>query len=127
MIIISHYGPWEWREWDEPKITELCSTIEEYRPYIIGYIHGHSHSTKVYDWCEITIFNSGTPYHEDYNDDFRGRFTLFKIMGNNTNELQLFAADVSWSDDNYIEGDIASLDIQMKNWRGFPYYENLTN
>ena len=127
VIIISHYGPWEWREWDEPKITELCSTIEEYRPYIIGYIHGHSHSTKVYDWCEITIFNSGTPYHEDYNDDFRGRFTLFKIMGNNTNELQLFAADVSWSDDNYIEGDIASLDIQMKNWRGFPYYENLTN
>ena len=48
-------------------------------------------------------------------------------MGNNTNELQLFAADVSWSDDNYIEGDITSLDLQMKNWRGFPYHENLTN
>jgi len=127
VIIISHYGPWEWREWDEPKIAELCDVIEEYRPYIISYIHGHSHSTKVYDWCEITIFNSGTPYHEDYNDDLRGRFTLFNIKGNSTNELQLFAADVSWSDENYEEGDITSLDLQMKNWNGFPYEENITN
>lgn len=127
VIIISHYGPWEWREWDDPQITELCEVLEGYSPYVISYIHGHSHSTKVYDWCDITIFNSGTPYHEDYNDDFRGRFTLFKIMGNSTNDLQLFAADVSWSDDNYVEGDITSLDLQMKDWRGFPYQENITS
>ncbi len=132
VIIISHYGPWEWREWDEPQITTLCEVIEEYSPHIIGYIHGHSHSTKVYDWCEITIFNSGSPYHDDevhssYNEDFRGRFTLFRIMNDCCNNLKLIAIDVSWSPDNYQEGNISSLDLQMKDWKGFPHEEIFVN
>ncbi|MBJ99866.1 MAG: hypothetical protein CMB48_02630 [Euryarchaeota archaeon] len=132
VVLIAHYGPWEWREWDETQITNLCEVIEEYRPYIISYIHGHSHSTKVYDWCEITIFNSGSPYHDDdihssYNEDLRGRFTLFRIMENETKDLKLIAVDVSWSSENYLEGDIETLDLQIKEWKGFPHEENITN
>ena len=132
VVLIAHYGPWEWREWDETQIENLCNVIEEYRPYIIGYIHGHSHSTKVYNWCDITIFNSGSPYHEggihsSYNEDLRGRFTLFRILQNETEDLKLIAVDVSWSADNYSEGDIESLDLQMKEWEGFPYEENIPN
>jgi hypothetical protein len=126
-IIISHYGPWEWREWDDSQIEELCTVVENYTPYIIAYIHGHSHSTKAYDWCEISIFNSGAPYYKDYNEDFRGRFTIFRIMDSGENELKLFAADVSWSPDNYVEGDITTLDLQMKNWNSFPFEKIIAN
>ena len=80
VIIISHYGPWEWREWDESKINNLCHVVENYSSNIVGYIHGHSHSTSVYEWCNLSVCTSGTPYHEDYNEDNRGRFTLFRII-----------------------------------------------
>ncbi len=132
VIIISHYGPWEWREWDDAHIEELCIVMKNYSPHIIAYIHGHSHSTSVYDWCEITIFNSGSPYHNDdihssYNEDLRGRFTLFRIMNDCCNNLKLFAADVSWSPDNYVEGDITSLDLQMTNSNNFPFEKIIVN
>lgn len=130
VIITAHYGPWEWREWDENKINDLCKVIENYSSNIVGYIHGHSHSTSVYDWCEITIFNSGSPYHNDdihksYNEDFRGRFTLFRIIETNNGSFDLFASDVSWSTENYQEGEISSLDLQMKEWKGYPYHKNI--
>ena len=47
-------------------------------------------------------------------------------MENETNDLKLIAIDISWSPDNYQEGDISSLDLQMKEWKGFPYQENIT-
>ena len=127
VIIISHYGPWEWREWDQYKIDNLCQVVENYSANIVGYIHGHSHSTSVYDWCEISIFNSGSPYHNDdvhtsYNEDSRGRFTLFRIIESDNGSFDLFAADVSWSAENYQEGNVSSLNLQMKEWRGYPYH-----
>lgn len=122
VILISHYGPWEWREWDQNKIDKLCQVVENYSSNIVSYIHGHSHSTSVYDWCDLTVFNSGTPYHENYNDDYRGRFTLFRINEANNGTFDLYAADISWSTENYQEDDISSLDLQMKEWKGYPYH-----
>ena len=122
VILISHYGPWEWREWDQNKINNLCQVVENYSSNIVSYIHGHSHSTSVYDWCDLTVFNSGTPYHENYNDDHRGRFTLFRINEANNGTFDLYAADISWSTENYQEDDITSLDLQMKEWKGYPYH-----
>ena len=122
VILISHYGPWEWREWDQNKIDNLCQVVENYSSNIVSYIHGHSHSTSVYDWCDLTVFNSGTPYHENYNDDHRGRFTLFRINEANNGTFDLYAADISWSTENYQEDDISSLDLQMKEWKGYPYH-----
>ena len=48
-------------------------------------------------------------------------------MENETNDLKLIAGDVSWSVNNYLEGDIDTLDLQMKEWKGFPHEENITN
>ena len=70
----------------------------------------------------MTVFNSGTPYHENYNDDHRGRFTLFRINEANNGTFDLYAADISWSTENYQEDDISSLDLQMKEWKGYPYH-----
>ena len=43
--------------------------------------------------------------------------------------LQKYFKDMSiqYSWANYSEGDIESLDLQMKEWEGFPYEENIPN
>ena len=121
VILVSHYGPSPTFEWTQPQIDSLCSVITEYSNNMMAYLHGHSHSTNQYNWCNIPVFNVGSPYYLNYNSDSRGRFTVFRIKENDDRSLRLVAADVSWNPKTYTPGKSETLDLEMKRWRRYPY------
>jgi len=93
VVVISHYGfssshfP-DW--WTEEEAAAYYAAVEGYD--VIAYIHGHKHATSVYTWNGLSIYNSGSPFYTEGNDDGRGHFTLFRI----TNDT-LYVGDVAWS------------------------------
>ena len=126
VIFISHYGPIQTFEWSQGQINTLCKVVKKYPDNIVGYIHGHSHGTLKYDWCNISVYNVGSPYYLDYNRDGRGRFTVFRIKESDDGSVQLVAADVSWSPDAWKADKRGDLDLKMKSWQLYPFTETLT-
>lgn len=94
VIVMAHYGfdafGHEPRWWNDAQKAEFMAAIEGYN--VIAYIHGHTHATYQYTWQGLDVFNVGSPYYTNYNQDRKGHFTVFRIT-----RTHLEAHDVGWS------------------------------
>jgi len=91
VVIIFHYGfddfGLEPRWWTDEQRDAFAQAIEGHN--VIALLHGHTHTTALYEWRGIPVLDVGSPFYD--LPDGHGHFAVVRI----TDRIE--AADVQWT------------------------------